>query len=74
MTSKEPYFDENKMFHHPCGIPDCPHEGCIGENVNLLKGKLGRWYCGPHYRELEEKRKNQQAEDITPPPKQGQLI
>lgn len=73
--NKEPYFDEKKRFHHPCCIPECRKEGCIGIGVNLLKGKLGRWYCGPHYRELEHKR---QKEKTKPAPvyqeKQGKLF
>lgn len=74
--SKEPYFDEGKFFHHPCCVTDCAREGCIGEGVNLLKGRLGIWYCAPHYRELEHKRK-QERTDIKPVPlqeKQGQLF
>lgn len=52
--NKKPYFDDEKRFCHPCSVADCTKEGCIGVGVSLLKGKLGQWYCGPHYRELEK--------------------
>jgi len=74
--NKDPYFDDKKRFHHPCCDPDCTKEGHIGVGVNLLQGRLGRWYCSRHYRELEHAR---QEETKTAPPvpqklTQGRLL
>ncbi len=73
MQNKEPRFEGN-IFHHPCSIEICMREGCIGEGVDLLKGRLGRWYCTEHYRELEHKRKTEKAEFKPVPERQGRLF
>lgn len=72
--NKQPRFEGN-IFHHPCSVESCGREGCIGEGVNLLKGRLGQWYCAPHYKELEHKRTNEKR-IVTPPPqeRQGRLL
>ncbi|MCB9990698.1 MAG: hypothetical protein H6867_04890 [Rhodospirillales bacterium] len=75
--NKDPYFDDQKRFCHPCCIADCTKEGCIGIGVNLLKGRLGWWYCGPHYRELERNRSKEEnkPKNSTPQkPTQGRLF
>lgn len=75
--NKKPFFDEKGRFHHPCCIPNCPHEGVFGEGVFLLKGKLGRWYCAQHWREKQmragEKQK-QNAPAASPVKAQGSLF
>ena len=73
MTDKEPRFEGN-FFHHPCSVGHCPRHGCIGEGVNLLKGRLGKWYCAEHYKELEHKRKTEKAEFKPIQERQGRLF
>lgn len=71
--NKEPRFEGN-IFHHPCSVEICMREGCIGEGVNLLKGRLGHWYCWPHYKELEQKRTNEKRVIQPVQEKQGRLF
>lgn len=71
--NKEPRFEGN-IFYHPCSVESCMREGCIGEDVNLLKGRLGRWYCMPHYKELEHKRANEKRVIQPVQEKQGRLF
>lgn len=73
MRNKEPRFEGN-FFHHPCSFERCMREGCIGEGVNLLKGRLGQWFCAEHYRELEKRRANEKAVFKPVPDRQGKLF
>lgn len=37
---------EGGIFEHYCCV--CGRWGAFGYDVDLLKGQLGRWYCGEH--------------------------